>query len=156
MVVRRRPRRAAGRLARRLPAHGAPRAGAPGGEDAPAAGVATEDVSAEVPADEDVPAEYAVERNRQGFDEVAASAETATMPAVADGTLWDPLPVTLPTYVTKPAAARRTVRTIELGEPGAWTSGHTEESTAIAREADAAAASARDAGEEPERRAVGS
>ena len=125
---------------------------------APVAVVATEEASAEAPApsDEDVPAEYAVERNRQGFDEVAASAETSTMPAVADGTLWDPLPVTLPTYVTKPAAARRTVRTIELGEPGAWTSGRTEETSALAREADAAAASARDAGEEPERRAVGS
>ncbi len=39
--------------------------------------------------------------------------------------LWDPLPVTLPTYVTKPRAGR-TVRTIEFGEPGAWTSGHIE------------------------------
>jgi hypothetical protein len=107
------------------------------------------------PAEDDVPADIAVERNRQGFDEVAASAETATMPAVADGTLWDPLPVTLPTYVTKPAAARRTVRTIELGEPGAWTSGRTEESAALAREADAAAASARESGEEPPRTAVG-
>ena len=80
-----------------------------------------------------------MERNSQGFDEVAASAETSTMPAIVDGTLWDPLPVTLPTYVTKPAATRRTVRTIDLGEPGAWTSGRTEESAGIAREADAAA-----------------
>lgn len=39
--------------------------------------------------------------------------------------VWDPLPVTLPTYVTKPRAGR-TVRTIEFGEPGAWTSGHIE------------------------------
>jgi hypothetical protein len=39
--------------------------------------------------------------------------------------LWDPLPVTLPTYITKPRAGR-TVRTIEFGEPGAWTSGHIE------------------------------
>ncbi|RYP85067.1 hypothetical protein EKO23_13865 [Nocardioides guangzhouensis] len=123
---------------------------------APVSAVATADAPVDAPVDEEVPAEYAVERNRQGFDEVAASAETATMPAVADGTLWDPLPVTLPTYVTKPAAARRTVRTIELGEPGAWTSGRTEESAAMAREADAAAASARDVGDEPERRAVGS
>ena len=30
-----------------------------------------------------------------------------------DGALWDPLPMTLPTYVNK-ARARRTVRTIEL------------------------------------------
>lgn len=39
--------------------------------------------------------------------------------------LWDPLPVTVPTYVTKPRAGR-TVRTIEFGQPGAWTSGHVE------------------------------
>ncbi|CAN5281956.1 hypothetical protein BH09ACT10_BH09ACT10_27910 [soil metagenome] len=39
--------------------------------------------------------------------------------------LWDPLPVTLPTYVTKPRAGR-TVRTIEFGAAGAWTSGHVE------------------------------
>ncbi|MGH3472070.1 MAG: hypothetical protein ACRDPG_08510, partial [Nocardioidaceae bacterium] len=44
----------------------------------------------------------------------------------ADGdSLWDPLPVTLPTYVDKPAA-KRTIRTIELGEPGTWSSGHSE------------------------------
>jgi len=40
-------------------------------------------------------------------------------------TLWDPLPVTLPTYVTKPRAGR-TVRTIDFAQPGAWTSGHVE------------------------------
>jgi hypothetical protein len=107
-------------------------------------------------ATEELPLVYSVERNDQGFDEVAASAETSTMPAVADGTLWDPLPVTLPTYVSKPAATRRTVRTIDLGEPGAWTSGHTEESAAIVREADAAAKARRDADEGSERRAVGS
>ncbi len=39
--------------------------------------------------------------------------------------VWDPLPVTVPTYVTKPRAGR-TVRTIEFGQPGAWTSGHVE------------------------------
>jgi len=39
--------------------------------------------------------------------------------------LWDPLPVTLPTYVTKPRAGR-TVRTIDFGQAGAWTSGHVE------------------------------
>lgn len=39
--------------------------------------------------------------------------------------LWDPLPVTLPTYVTKPRAGR-TVRTIDFTKPGAWTSGHIE------------------------------
>ena len=39
--------------------------------------------------------------------------------------LWDPLPVTLPTYVTKPRAGR-TVRTIDFGQAGVWTSGHIE------------------------------
>lgn len=41
----------------------------------------------------------------------------------ASGSLWDPLPVTLPAYVGAPVA-KRTIRTIELGEPGTWTSGH--------------------------------
>ena len=42
----------------------------------------------------------------------------------ADPDLWDPVPVTLPTYVGK-AAAQRTVRTIDLDATGVWTSGHT-------------------------------
>ncbi len=49
-----------------------------------------------------------------------------------DGSLWDPLPLTLPTYVNK-ARARRTVRTIEL--TGINSSGHDDTDTAIAREA---------------------
>ena len=49
-----------------------------------------------------------------------------------DGSLWDPLPVTLPTYVNK-ARARRTVRTIEL--TGINSSGHDKADTALAREA---------------------
>ena len=39
--------------------------------------------------------------------------------------LWDPLPVTVPTYVTKPRAGR-TVRTIDFTQAGTWTSGHVE------------------------------
>jgi hypothetical protein len=123
--------------------------------DAPVV-VVDADEEAAADAVDELPVDYSVERNAQGFDEVAASAETSTMPAIVDGTLWDPLPVTLPTYVTKPAATRRSVRTIDLGEPGAWTSGHTEESAAIVRDADAAAKANRDSGEEPTRRAVGS
>ncbi len=49
-----------------------------------------------------------------------------------DGSLWDPLPMTLPTYVNK-ARARRTVRTIEL--TGINSSGHDEADTALARNA---------------------
>jgi hypothetical protein len=43
------------------------------------------------------------------------------VPTVEGDSLWDPLPVTLPTYVTKPKAPR-VVRTISLGEPGASSS----------------------------------
>jgi hypothetical protein len=56
-----------------------------------------------------------------------------------DPKLWDPVPVTLPTYVSKPPA-RRTVRTIDLDATGVWTSGRTEADAALAREADAAEA----------------
>jgi hypothetical protein len=53
----------------------------------------------------------------------------------SDGdSLWDPLPVTLPTYVDKPVA-KRSYRTIELGEPGTWSSGHSEQATATANAA---------------------
>jgi hypothetical protein len=50
----------------------------------------------------------------------------------SDGSLWDPLPMTLPTYVNK-ARARRTVRTIEL--TGISSSGHDETDSTLAREA---------------------
>jgi hypothetical protein len=45
--------------------------------------------------------------------------------STAGEALWDPLPVTLPTYVTKPRAGR-TVRTIDFSQPHTWTSGHIE------------------------------
>ena len=48
-----------------------------------------------------------------------------------DGSLWDPLPMTLPTYVNK-ARARRTVRTIEL--TGINSSGHDQADTALVRD----------------------
>ncbi len=54
-----------------------------------------------------------------------AEASAVAMPLRAnDGSsLWDPVSVNLPTYVSKPPAAR-TVRTVELGEPGTSTSDH--------------------------------
>lgn len=61
---------------------------------------------------------------------------------------WDPVPVTLPTYVAKEPAARRTVRTIDLDSTGVWTSGRTAADSALAREADAERTRARD--EEPD------
>ena len=84
-------------------------------------------------------------------------APTGQTPAIADPSLWDPMPVTLPTYVGKPAAERRTVRTIDLDSTGVWTSGRTEADAQIARDADDAARTARaDRKDGDGRRAVGS
>ena len=87
------------------------------------------------------PAEAAVAQAAPTADE----AETETIPRIgadvtpsADPKLWDPVPVTLPTYVTK-SAARRTVRSIDLESSGVWTSGRSEIDSRIAREADEAA-----------------
>ncbi len=85
--------------------------------------------------------------SRADLDEVLAA------PEMDDGGLWDPLPVTLPTYVTK-ARARRTVRTVEL--TGAMTSsGHDAADSALAREAAAVEAAAAPEVESDERRAAG-
>jgi hypothetical protein len=65
-----------------------------------------------------------------------AELETVAVPVeTVDGSsLWDPLPVTLPTYVNK-ARAPRTVRTIDLGAPDTWTSGRDEADTALVESA---------------------
>jgi hypothetical protein len=75
-------------------------------------------------------------------EELAAASSATRVEAVAlatsdGGSLWDPLPVTLPTYVEKPAAAR-TVRTIELGEPGTWSAGHSAADSKTVATAEAA------------------
>ncbi len=56
------------------------------------------------------------------------------------GSMWDPLPVTLPTYVDKPVA-RRTVRKIDLDGPDTFSSGHSEADAALAEEHESAAGS---------------
>jgi hypothetical protein len=63
--------------------------------------------------------------------------------------VWDPLPVTLPTYVTKPRAGR-TVRTIDFDAPGVWTSGHVE-----GEETELPAASSEQTSSDDQRRASG-
>ena len=87
-----------------------------------------------------------------GDADLAESTAVAVTVSTDDGhALWDPLPVTLPTYVSK-AKATRTVRTIDLGQPDAWTSGHVEgEQTALPSDATASGADADD----DNRRAVG-
>jgi len=70
-----------------------------------------------------------------------------------DPDAWDPVPVTLPTYVTKPVATR-SVRTIDLDSTGVWTSGRSEADSALVRESgDAAQTRPEDEGEQ---RALGS
>jgi hypothetical protein len=101
----------------------------------------------------------------------AAAEETAERPAVpvagddtdsfaavgTDPALWDPVPVTLPTYVSKPAA-HRTVRTIDLDATGVWTSGRSEADSQLARDAEEAERADRVArsGRDDQERAVGS
>jgi hypothetical protein len=71
----------------------------------------------------------------QGFSREEL-AEAVVAPMLDDAGLWDPLPVTLPTYVNK-ARARRTVRTIEI--TGITSSGHDAADTELARTAEEAA-----------------
>jgi hypothetical protein len=82
-------------------------------------------------------------------DEIPAVPAAADVPAVAGG--WDPVPVTLPTYVAK-AAAGRSVRTIDLDSTGVWSSGRNAADSALAREADEQRA---DQAEPGQRRASG-
>ncbi|WP_203337331.1 divisome protein SepX/GlpR [Nocardioides limicola] len=87
----------------------------------------------------EAPDEYDVVRNPQGFDEPSPMAETAV-----GG--WDPVPTTLPTYVTKDQASR-TVRTIDLDATGVWSSARTDEDADLARQAEADRKARRDADE---------
>jgi hypothetical protein len=82
----------------------------------------------------------------------AAASPAADAPAVVTGEVqvvggWDMVPTTLPTYVSKPAAQRRTVSTIDLDSTGVWSSGHNDGDSAIARSAEQSAKAAREAGE---------
>jgi hypothetical protein len=77
------------------------------------------------------------------------------------GSLWDPLPVTLPTYVSAPKAPR-TLRTVDLSEPGTWSSGRLTPNAVEDSPAAGPAATSpgpqgpADETEAPARRAVGS
>ena len=82
----------------------------------------------------------------------------AEPPAVVTGEVpvvggWDMVPTTLPTYVSKPAAHRRTVSTIDLDSTGVWSSGHSDSDSALARSAEQAAKATREA--DDDRRASG-
>ncbi|HEV2798637.1 MAG TPA: hypothetical protein VGV65_13565 [Nocardioides sp.] len=84
-------------------------------------------------------------------EEAPAEAPAVVAAPVVGG--WDMVPTTLPTYVSKPAAQRRTVSTIDLDSTGVWSSGRNDEDSALARSAEESAKSARDA--DDSRRASG-
>ena len=80
--------------------------------------------------------------------------------APEDPHAWEPVPVPLPTYVTKAKAPDLGSRRIDLSQPGAWTSGRLDPAGGItpprARPAVAVEAPSQDADDQPERRrAVG-
>jgi len=102
------------------------------------------------------PGEPVVARLDETAEQVADLEDTSSIAAVVDPMLWDPVPVTLPTYVTKPAARRRTVRTIDLDGTGVWTSGNTAGDSQLAREAEQADKAARSRKADDDQRAVGS
>lgn len=124
--------------------------------------VRAQQVRRAAPVQQDAPATQAVEP--MSADEVEADlgredtmglsraelTDAVAAPVLDEAGLWDPLPVTLPTYVSK-ARARRTVRTIEI--TGVTSSGHNAEDSALAREAEAAAKPA--VTEAEERKAAG-
>ena len=69
---------------------------------------------------------HVMERTPLEADALEERLEIAVPVNTQTGTpTWEPLPVTVPTYVTKPRVGR-TIRTIEFGTAGAWTSGHIE------------------------------
>ena len=130
----------------------APRVAAEEAADDDVTEVVAEPAVAEVTVDAEQVADF--DENEDTIGIPVAALQAALAPTEDGGTLWDPLPVTLPTYVTKPRA-HRTVRTINLGEPGTWTSGHTAADTEIAAQAAEEQAAQSESVETP-RRAVGS
>ena len=73
---------------------------------------------------------------------------------IASGDGWELVPVTLPTYVSKPQA-RRAVSTIDLDSTGVWTSGRTAADSALAQQADAVRAAGAQAAQAERRRVSG-
>ena len=125
----------------------------------PAEPTGTTEAQDETPAATPEPELHVVARNDQGVAIVSDSEDTSTFDAATlaeavggpAGTLWDPLPVTLPTYVTKPRATR-SVRTIDLQGPGVSSSGHDVADSALVADASPGG----EGQEPPAQRAIGS
>ncbi|WP_210649243.1 hypothetical protein [Nocardioides sp. SYSU D00065] len=108
------------------------------------------ELTGELPAAPEAPAVPDEPEEHVGADDVPARVPSSATP-VAGG--WDMVPTTLPTYVGKPAAQRRTVSTIDLDSTGVWSSGRSDEDSALARSAEQSARAARES--EETRRASG-
>lgn len=135
-----------------------PRAAAPRPATAPAPRCETRSSATEQP---ETPSAVEEPAPGEATEEISVVAEAeveveVTSDVRIDPTLWDPVPVTLPTYVSKPAAARRTVRQIELDDTGVWTSGRSEADSRLAREAEAADRAEKAQRSDGDGRAVGS
>lgn len=87
---------------------------------------------------------------------IAEEAVTASSLVATDPSMWDMVPVTLPTYVSKPAAVRRSVQTIDLDSTGVWSSGRSDVDSALARSAEQQAKADRADQDAADHRAVGS
>jgi hypothetical protein len=96
-------------------------------------------VEGRTPARAAAPAEVEPDLGREDTQGLSREelAEAVAAPALDEAGLWDPLPMTLPTYVNK-ARARRTVRTIEI--TGMTSSGHDAADSELARNAEEMAA----------------
>lgn len=123
----------------------------------PATQATTATVSLQDAAEADVAGSVAKRAQELGLDDtqaiwakVLAEGEPTMEPTTDPGTLWDPLPVTLPTYVGKPRATR-SVRTIDLSAEDVASAGRDAAASALVAEAATAAGP-----EGPEQRAVGS
>ncbi|HWU23584.1 MAG TPA: hypothetical protein VN088_18745 [Nocardioides sp.] len=100
-------------------------------------------------ADEAIAEESASEE--QAVAEAADGTEEIPAVGPASASTWEPVPVTLPTYVDK-AAAARTVRTIDLDSTGVWSSGRNAGDSDLAREAEASRRTEKQAAEAAEKR----
>ncbi|GGU10401.1 hypothetical protein GCM10007979_05590 [Nocardioides albus] len=68
---------------------------------------------------------------------------------------WKPVETPLPTYVSKEAAPRRAVRTIDLDATGVWSSGRNAADSELVRQAEEAERAAAEAAEAARNRATG-
>lgn len=115
---------------------------------APVEKVAAEPSAGEPSAGEPSVGEWAADEPVWHEEQVDEPAAEALAPAPGS---WDMVPMTLPTYVDKAHAARRTVQTIDLDSTGVWSSGRSDVDSALARESEQVARSAREQAREQAR-----